>query len=240
MEAFIKAVCDDFLDDFKGSFEPEDQVVVKETISRSIIRNKKLLPDEADESESPAINFKNKIDTGKTTTVSAYNLHWNDWKQYNNQKEYPDPNDPKQKLTQHKYWKKFVWDPLPKEEKKPWDDKARQIRDELKKTTGTKVKRKVSKSGFQLFLEKEKSMMEKDEEFTHPETGSTIKLHHFLLYIWSTYVKDNEDLNVEFNETAGRLKNGDLDDYDLNDLPYIDPDKLRQQEFDDLVMIKDE
>lgn len=243
MEEFIKSVCDDVIEFVKESIDdPESQKVIKEYVARAITRNIKKLPsnkESAATSPTDALKFKNKIDTGKTTTVSAYNLHWNEWKESNIQKEYPDPDDPTKKLTSHKYWQKYVWGEMSKEAKKPWEDEAKKTRDDLKKTGGIKAKRSVSKSGFQLFLEKMKSKMNNDEEFTHPENGQTVKLHHYLLYIWSNYVKGNDSLKQEFEEMANKLKNGDLDEYDLNDLPYLDPEKLRTQEFEALEMISE-
>ena len=82
-----------------------------------------------------------------------------------------------------------------------------------------------------------KTKMGTDEEFTHPDNGQTVKTHHYLLYIWSSYVKNNDSLKDEFDKMAKRLKDGEIDDYDLTELPYLDPDKLRSQDFEDLKMI---
>lgn len=245
LEEFTKQVCEDITNDVKDSMDEDSIDVLKKLVAQAITRHKKLLP-----AGSPApaqassgksiLSFKSKIETGKTTTVSAYNLHWNQWKEDNTQKEYPDPDDPTKKLTQHKYWQKYVWGKMDKKEREPWENEAKKAREEIKKSGGGKAKRKVSKSGFQLFLEKMKSKMEADEEFTHPENGQTVKLHHYLLYIWSNHVKTNDSLKQDFEDMARKLKDGELDDYDLADLPYLDPDKLRAQEFDDLEIVQEE
>lgn len=239
MEEFTKSVCDYVIECTKEYIdEPESQKNLREIVSRGIMRNVKKLP--SSEEGPDVLKFRTKIETGRTTTVSAYNLHWNDWKENNIQKEYPDPDDPTKKLTAHKYWKKHIWDPMGKEERKPWDDKAKKAREELHKSGGAKAKRKVSKSGFQLFLAKMKSKMDPEEEFTHPDNGQTVKLHHYLLYIWSNHVKTNDSLKQEFDEMAAKLKSGELADFDLNDLPYLDPEKLRNHDFDDLEMVSEE
>jgi len=239
----MKAVWENVLEDIKDSIQdPESRAVLKDIMFTAMIKNKNKLPSSAvNKSLGEGVEkYKTKIDTGRGTTVSAYNLHWNDWKEDNIQKEYPDPDDPTKKLTQHKYWQKHVWPKINETEKKKWDAKAKEMREDLKKNGGgTKKKRQVSKSGFQLFLEKQKSLMDKDQEFTHPDDGSQLKLHHFLLYIWSNHIKDNEDLKKPFDEMAKEIKESDDGIYDIATLPYIDPIKLESGDLDGIELIED-
>lgn len=243
MEKYLNSVWNTVHDDIKESIEdPESRSALKSIIFDAMVKNKKYMPVETVVSSGPdASKFKVKLDTGKGTTVSAYNLHWNDWKEENQQKEYQDPDDPTKKLTQHKYWQKHVWPNLEADEKKKWEEKAKSMRSQIKKSGGaTKKKRNVSKSAYLLFLEKQKSIMDKDEKYTHPDNGNTLGLHHFLLYVWSNHVRDNEDLKSPFDEMAKQINESEDGKYDISELPYLDPEKLSANDFSDLELIEDD
>lgn len=239
LKQFTEGVCDYFSSKTSDNFEEEDLVLLKKIISDGIIKNKDKLP----KSEGPvaetnnSLKFKSSVDTGKTPSTSAYTLCWNEWKKNNPQKEWLDPDDESNtnKLTAHKYWKRHIWDKMSKEEKKPYDDEANKIKASY--GGGQKVKRKVSKSGFLLFCEKMKTKMEPSEVFSNPLTGENLKTHHYLLWVWSNHIKIKEDLIEPFNSVAKELKDGVRNDYDIDELPYVDPDKLRQYDFEDLLLI---
>jgi len=244
MQAYLKNVWEDVETNIKDSIEdPESRQILKDIIQKAMIKNKKQLDAEkppAEEEEDDASKYKNKLDIGKGTTVSAYNLHWNSWKEKNSQKEWPDPEDDSKKMTAHKYWKDHIWPNISASEKKKWNEEANKRRTDIKKkgiVTKDK-KRKVSKSGFQLFLEKQKTKMKKDEEFTNPETGNTQKLHHFLLYIWTNHIKDNDELKAPYEAMAKEMKDSEESDYNLDSLPYINPSKIRNCDLDNLELIE--
>jgi len=245
MQSYLKAVWGDVFDDIKESIDdPDSRQALKEIMEKAMIKNKGKLPStgggSAAETEGPK-GFGTKHTTTKGTVFSAYNLHWNDWKKDNTQKEYPDPEDSSKKLTQHKYWQKHIWPNLEDEEKKQYQDQAKGLRQKAKDAGTGKpaAKRKTSKSGFQLFIEKMKDVMDKDEEFTHPDNGEDIKLHRYLLYIWSNYIKKDDDLKEPFETMAKEIKDSDDGAYDLADLPHLDPEKLRAGDLDDLDLIED-
>jgi hypothetical protein len=167
-------------------------------------------------------------------------LHWGKWKEENTQAIWADPDDDSKKMSQHKYWQKHIWPNLPKTEKEKYEKLAKDARSDVKKIetkNGTATKRGASKSGYQVFLEKMKELIDKDQEFTHPETGETVKLHHYLIYVWKTYIKPNKDLNEPFESMAKSIRESDEDTYDLNDLPYLDVDKLIAGDLEDLELI---
>lgn len=247
MQAYLKSVWDDVLDDIKESIDdPDSRAALKGIMEKAMIKNAGKLPNNSSsgggaEKANVPKGFGTKHTSTKGTVFSAYNLHWNDWKQDNTQKEFPDPEDSSKKLTQHKYWQKHIWPNLDDETKQQYDKQAKELRQKAKDAGDGKpaAKRKTSKSGFQLFIEKMKKVMDKDEEFTHPENGEDVKLHRYLLYIWSNYIKKDEQLKEPFEAMAKEIKESDDGDYDLDQLPYLDPEKLRAGDLDDLDLIED-
>lgn len=246
MEAYLKSVWDDVYNGIKDSIEePESRAALKDIIHKAMIKNKAKLPSVEPSGEDHA-KFVNKHATAvKGKTASGYNLHWKDWTEENTQKEYPDPEDPAKTLSAHKYWQKHVWPNLSKADKDKYNNKAKLMRNEAKKVedktgeTGTSSKKKVTKSGYQLFLEKMKDMMGKDEEFTHPESGDTVKLHRYLIYVWNTHIKNDDDLKEPYESLAKSIRDSDDGAYDLSDLPHLDVEKLRSGELDNLELIED-
>jgi hypothetical protein len=242
MEKYIQAVWNDVLNDIKESIDdPESRQALKNILDKALVKNKNKLQLSSSGDDSESKNVGSTTVIAKGTTVSAYNLHWNDWKKDHTQKEYPDPDDETKKLSSHKFWQKHVWPNLSKSEKTKYDKKALELRSEAKKvetkTGGAGGTRKVSKSGYQLFLEKMKEMIDKDQEFTHPESGETVKLHRYLIYVWNTHIKDDKDLKEPFETMAKNLRDSEDESYDLSELPHLDVDKLIAGDLENLELI---
>jgi hypothetical protein len=248
MEKYVKAVWDDILDGIKDSIDdPESRQALKNIIDKALIKNKNKLPSggsssgDDDEKPTKSKNAGSTITSTKGTLVSAYNLHWGKWKEENTQAIWADPDDESKKISQHKYWQKHIWPNLSKAEKEKYDKLAKDARSDVKKIetkNGTvATKRGASKSGYQVFLEKMKELIDKDQEFTDPESGETVKLHKYLIYVWNTHIKTNKDLKEPFESMAKSIRESDEDTYDLNDLPYLDVDKLIAGDLEDLELI---
>ena len=246
MEGYVKAVWNDVLDNIKDSIEdPESRQALKNIIDKALIKNKGKLPSsDGGASETKNVGSTMVLDKGKT--VSAYNLHWNEWKEENTLKEYPDPDDETVKMSAHKYWQKHIWPNLSPSKKKVFEDRAIVLRKknaDVKAKSGataaTKGPRKASKSAFQLFLEKMKTMFEKTQEFTDPDTGDTLTVHKYLVYVWNTKIKEDADLKEPFEKMAKEFRESENDDYDLSELPHLDPEKLLAGDLDDLELIED-
>lgn len=258
MDGFVKAVCDHVIDKVKDCIEdPESQEVLRGHIKTAILQHKSLLPTLSDK---PKLTLKSnsgggltlkaknakQLDLGKSThTISGYNLHWTDWQKKNPQKDYPDPSNPASKITSHQYWKKYVWEKLDSKEQDEWNQTAQDLRN---KTNGTKKGEKgpSKKRAHFLFVEKMKTFMDKDEEFqvTDPKTNDQKKkkTHHFLLSIWSNYLSKNSDLKAEFEEVEKQINSGELDNDPkkyLSHIPYIDVEKVRNQDFDYIELLHD-
>tara|TARA_R100001163_G_C5068178_1_gene208081 strand:- start:5492 stop:6235 length:744 start_codon:yes stop_codon:yes gene_type:complete len=247
MEAFLKSVKEDVFDDIKGSIEdPESRNALLEIITKAIIQNKERMPGGAfggDSQSGPAPLTKKTVTSG-AKSATGYNLHWADWKEQNNSKDYPDPKDSSKTLTAHKYWQKHVWPNLDKDEKDEYNNRAKDIRAAVNKSGGGKAatkRSKPSKSAYQLFLAKMKDVMDKDEEFEHPETRETIKLHRYLIYVWNNSIKNDAELKEPFETYAKDLKESeDSENVDLSELPFLDPEKLRAGDLKDLELHMDD
>lgn len=239
MEAFIQAVCDDFKREIVDSFEADDLETMAEYVSRAISKHKGKLPNTQAKTN---LKFKNSIGITKTPTISPHNLCWTEWKK-DRPTKMADLEDPSIKISLHAYWKKYVWNAISPEDKAKWQSKADNMRTKNGKATGEK--KKVSTSGYHLFLKKMKTKMNAKESFIHPSNGKKITTHTYLLYVWSNYVKTSEYLKYHFEEMAANLKTGVIEfadrsnptEEELSPLPYLDLDQLRSQDFENLELV---
>lgn len=239
METFLTAVWDTILDDIKESItDPESRNALRNVITEAIVKHKSKLP-----SVGGGVPLTKNVGITHTTTkkavTSAYHLHWNEWKEKNKQKDWTDPADSSKKLTPHKYWKTYIWDVMDEDEKAKYQAIANRNKVPSKKTSTKKEGKKINKTAYSLFLEKMKMEMKDyaDATFNHPETGETVKLHKFLLSVWSNYIKKNPDLKEPFDTKAKEIKESGKEEYVLDDISYIDPEKLLNYDYDNLELI---
>lgn len=94
------------------------------------------------------------------------------------------------------------------------------------------------KSGYHLFLDRHKKIMDNKRKYANPNPKTTareVSLHNLLTNLWSH--KLDNDQKREYNEYSENVKSGVVSKFDIRDLPHLDLEKLNQGKYDSLTLI---